>query len=99
VAQFNEFDNRDDAAAMLARRIGERLRLAVYRRATASMIVSGGTAPRPLFRALRLVPVPWYLVTIVPSDDRWGAADDGDTNERMTHVRQQRVPVHGYWAP
>jgi 6-phosphogluconolactonase len=84
VAEFNEFRYRDDAAAMLARRIAARLRLAVYRRATASMIVSGGAAPRPLFRALRLVPVPWYLVTIVPSDERWGGLDgDDDTNERM----------------
>jgi 6-phosphogluconolactonase len=84
VAEFNEFRQRDDAAATLARRIGERLRLAVYRRATASMIVSGGAAPRPLFRELRLVPVPWYLVTIVPSDDRWGGLDgDDDTNEHM----------------
>jgi 6-phosphogluconolactonase len=84
VAEFNEFKQRDDAAAMLARRIGERLRFAVYRRAAASMIVSGGVAPRPLFRALRLLPVPWYLVTIVPSDERWGGRyDDDGTNEYM----------------
>lgn len=83
MAEFNEFKQRDDAAAMLARRIGERLRFAVYRRATASMIVSGGTAPRPLFRALRLLPVPWYLVTIVPSDERWVPVDDNDSNEGM----------------
>jgi len=82
VAEFNEFKQRDDAAAMLARRIGERLRFAVYRRAAASMIVSGGAAPLPLFRALRLLPVPWYLVTIVPSDDRWGGpTNDDDRNE------------------
>jgi 6-phosphogluconolactonase len=84
VAEFNEFKQRDDAAAMLARRIGERLRFAVYRRATASMVVSGGAVPRPLFRALRLMPVPWYLVTIVPSDERWGGLDDDDdTNDCM----------------
>jgi 6-phosphogluconolactonase len=81
VAEFNEFKQPDDAAAMLARRIGERLRFAVSRRATASMIVSGGAAPRPLFRTLRLLPVPWYLVTIVPSDERWGGVDEEDTNE------------------
>ena len=82
LAEFNEFKQRDDAAAMLARRLGERLRFAVYRRATASMIVSGGAAPRPLFRALRLTPVPWYLVTIVPSDESWGGPiDDYDCSE------------------
>jgi 6-phosphogluconolactonase len=83
VAEFNEFKHRDDAAAALARRIGQRLRHAVYRRATASLIVSGGSSPRQLFRALRLTPVPWYLVTIVPSDERWVPVDHLDSNEGM----------------
>ncbi len=83
MAAFNEFKHRDEAVSMLARRIGERLRFAVYRRATASMIVSGGASPRGLFRALRLMPVPWYLVTIVPSDERWVPLDDDDSNEGM----------------
>jgi len=82
VASFNEFKQRDDAAAALARRIGERLRAAVCRRACASMIVSVA-APRPLFRTLRLLPVPWYLVTIVPSDEGWVPIDDDDSNEGM----------------
>jgi 6-phosphogluconolactonase len=36
-----------------------------------------------LFRALRLLPVPWYLVTIVPSDERWVPVEDDDSNEGM----------------
>jgi 6-phosphogluconolactonase len=82
VASFNEFKQRDDAAAALARRIGDRLRSAVYRRACASMIVSVA-APRPLFHTLRLLPVPWYLVTIVPSDEGWVPVDNDDSNEGM----------------
>ena len=80
MASFNEFKDRDDAAAALARRIGDRLRAAVCRRASASLIVSVA-APRPLFRTLRLLPVPWYLVTIVPSDEGWVPVDDDDSNE------------------
>ena len=53
---FNEFKTRDEAAATLARRIGERLRMAVYRRAVASMILSGGTSTLGLFHTLRLLP-------------------------------------------
>jgi 6-phosphogluconolactonase len=82
VASFNEFKQRDDAAAALARRIGERLRTAVYRRASASMILSVA-APRPLFHTLRLLPVPWYLVTIVPSDEGWVPVEDEDSNEGL----------------
>lgn len=80
MASFKEFKQRDDAAAALARRIGERLRAAVCRRACASLIVSVA-APRPLFRTLRLLPVPWYLVTIVPSDEGWVPVEDDDSNE------------------
>jgi 6-phosphogluconolactonase len=82
VASFNEFKQRDEATIALARRIGDRLRTAVYRRACASMIVSVA-APRPLFRTLRLLPVPWYLVTIVPSDEGWVPVDDDDSNEGL----------------
>jgi len=80
---FNEFKTRDDAAATLARRIGERLRMAVYRRAVASMILCGGTSPLGLFHTLRLLPLPWCLVTIVPSDERWVPVDDEESNEGM----------------
>jgi 6-phosphogluconolactonase len=83
VVAFNEFRDRDEAVGALARRIGERLRFAVYRRATASMVVSGGAAPRDLFRALRLAPVPWYLVTIMPSDEGWVPVEDDGSNEGL----------------
>ncbi len=83
MAQFNEFASRDEAVAALARRVGERLRFAVYRRATASLIVSGDASRRGLFRALRLLPVPWYLVKIVPSDEGWVPVNDGESNEGM----------------
>jgi 6-phosphogluconolactonase len=83
VAAFNEFKHRDEAVATLARRVAERLRHAVYRRSAASMIVSGGASPRGLFQALRLTPVPWYLVTIVPSDERWVPVDNDGSNEGM----------------
>jgi len=45
--------------------------------------LSGGTSPRGLFRTLRLLPVPWYLVTIVPSDERWVPLEDDESNEGM----------------
>jgi 6-phosphogluconolactonase len=80
---FNEFKTRDDAAATLARRIGERLRTAVCHRAAASMILSGGRSPLGLYHTLRLLPVPWCLVTIVPSDERWVPVDDEQSNEGM----------------
>jgi 6-phosphogluconolactonase len=81
--EFNEFGTREAAALALARRVGERLRSGVRQRATASMIVSGGTSPLGLFHALKSLPLPWCLVTIVPSDERWVPVDDAASNEGM----------------
>ncbi|HVY65861.1 MAG TPA: 6-phosphogluconolactonase [Gammaproteobacteria bacterium] len=80
---FKEFKTRDAAATALARRVGDRLRRGVHRRATASMIVSGGTSPLGLYHELRMAPLPWCLVTIVPSDERWVPVEDAASNEGM----------------
>ena len=69
MVEFTEFKHRDEAATALARSVGDRVRAAVYRRAAASLIMSGGTSRQPLFRALRQVPLPWCSITIVPSDE------------------------------
>ena len=100
---FNELKTRDEAAATLARRIGERLRMAVYRRAVASMILNGGTSPLGLLHTLRLLPLPWCLVTIVPSDERWVPVDDAESNEGMMPrdeldaAWQWLDPIHAAW--
>ena len=80
---FNEYRTRDAAALALARHLGQALRNGVQQRATASMIVSGGSSPRGLFHELRTLPLPWCLVTIVPSDERWVPVNDAASNEGM----------------
>ena len=80
---FNEYKTRDAAALALARRVGDRLRNGVQQRATASIVVSGGSSPRALFHELRTLPLPWGFVTIVPSDERWVPVDDDSSNEGM----------------
>jgi 6-phosphogluconolactonase len=80
---FNEFAHRDDAAAALARALGARVRAAVLQRSTASLIVSDDAAPRPLFRALRTVPLPWCSITIVPSDERWAVLGEGEAPQHF----------------
>jgi len=80
---FNEYKTRDAAALALARRLVDALRNGVQQRATASMIVSGGSSPRGLFHELRKLPVPWGFVTIVPSDERWVPVNDASSNEGM----------------
>jgi 6-phosphogluconolactonase len=80
---FNEYKTRDAATVALARRVGESLRFGVRHRAAASMIVSGGNSPRGLFQELKILPLPWYRVTLVPSDERWVPVEDAASNEGM----------------
>jgi 6-phosphogluconolactonase len=80
---FNEYATREAAALALAGHVGERLRAGVAARAAASMVVSGGGSPVGFFHALRASPLPWGLVTIVPTDERWVPVTDEQSNEGM----------------
>lgn len=69
-----------------AARIGKLLQTAIERRGEASLIVSGGNTPKPLFALLRKQELAWDKVTISLADERWVDADDDASNEKM--VRQ-----------
>jgi len=75
-----------DAAALqtaLCGLIGGDLAKAVERDGRASLVVSGGSTPIPLFRNLSALDLPWEKVAIVPADERWVPADHEDSNENM----------------
>jgi 6-phosphogluconolactonase len=77
---------------MLASTIAQILRAATAAHGKASLVVSGGTTPGPLFRVLRSIRLPWERVTVVPSDERWVAADDAASNEAM--IRRELLAEH-----
>lgn len=49
----------------------------------ASLVVSGGTTPAPLFERLANTDMSWQKVTILPSDERWLATDHSASNEKL----------------
>jgi len=49
----------------------------------ASLVVSGGSTPVPLYHALSRLPLAWDRVDITLADERWVGPDHPDSNERM----------------
>jgi 6-phosphogluconolactonase len=78
-----QFRTQNDACEMLAGTLAQNLRAAAAAHGEASMIASGGESPRPLYRLLSSIGLPWETVTVVPSDERWIDPDDPASNEGM----------------
>lgn len=77
----------------LARITAARLRDAVSERGAASLVVSGGRTPAPMFRALRAYALPWDRVIITLADERWVPADADDSNECMVRAELLHGPA------
>ena len=73
-------------AAGLADSVARDLRSAISERGEASLVVSGGSTPRPFFEDLSQRPLPWSHVQVTLADERWVSPDDDASNERL--VRQ-----------
>jgi len=87
------FEDRHHLSCALADHIGKLLRRAVVEKGRASMAVSGGSTPGPLFRRLSELDIPWEQVVITLVDERWVDVEDKDSNEYLvrTHLLQDRA--------
>jgi len=75
------FDHADDLNAAFAAEIVSHLKEAMTDRGRASLVVSGGNTPAPLFSQLANTPIDWSHVTILLADERWVYFDHPDSNE------------------
>lgn len=76
----------EDAAALvdaLASRISDALSTALATGRKASLVVSGGRTPAPLFARLATLPLDWSQVGITLADERWVPTDAETSNEAM----------------
>ncbi|MDX2233029.1 MAG: 6-phosphogluconolactonase [Hyphomonadaceae bacterium] len=76
----------------LAAEIASVLTRAVDARGGASLVVTGGATPEPLYRALSKTEAPWREMSITLSDERWVPVDDPASNEGM--VRRTLLDGH-----
>jgi len=71
----------------LADEISTRLKQSIETRESASLVVSGGTTPGPLFDELSGRELAWNKVTITLADERWVAATEDGSNEKLVRER------------
>lgn len=71
----------DALANEACRFIAGKLRAAITARGKASLMVSGGSSPKPLFAALAKEDLAWDTVTVSLVDERWVEPGDAGSNE------------------
>lgn len=102
---LHAFDTNAQLSAQLAECIAANLAEAVAQRGAATLAVSGGSTPGPLFEALSRQPLDWAHVTVTQVDERWVEEDHVDSNARLikrcllqnaasaAHFLSMKVPV------
>ncbi len=80
---FHSFADPDELAEHLAVLIADLLRRAIKARGRATLVVSGGSTPKPLFRALAHQALDWGRVTVTLADERWVDTTAADSNEGL----------------
>ena len=75
------FETKDHMAERLADAIEARLSAAISEKGTASIALSGGSTPAPLYRALAGRGIDWSKVTALLVDERWVAPGQSGSNE------------------
>lgn len=81
------------APAAIAAHVADALRAAIAARGQASLAVSGGKSPIPMFEALREQALDWAKVTVVLVDERVVPRDHADSNTALVaqHLLQGRA--------
>jgi len=80
---FYSTNNSESLAVDLSQNIKEILLETIKKRGRASMAVSGGSTPVPLFVALSHLDIDWSKVDLTLVDDRWVESDHKDSNELL----------------
>ena len=85
---FYSTNSSESLAVDLCNSIGEILAEAIKKRGRASIAVSGGSTPVPLFKELSLLSLDWSKVDLTLVDDRWVDSKSADSNELLvrTHL-------------
>ncbi len=79
------FAHAEALADALAAELESCLLDGIHHRNRASLALSGGSTPLPLFRRLRDRPLPWSKVTVTLADERWVDHRHADSNAAFLH--------------
>lgn len=89
------FESRAEMISALQAECETALRDAVEDRGEATFMVSGGSTPEPLYKALSEVDLPWESIYVALVDERWVDFDHDKSNEAFTvkHLIQNKAAV------
>jgi 6-phosphogluconolactonase len=67
----------------LSSKIIDNLQEAILKKGSASLLVSGGSTPKPLFEKLSSFNIPWEKIKVALCDERWIDKNHKDSNEKL----------------
>lgn len=83
--EFIEYPDREMLSLSLADRIASQLAQHLRANDRASLCVSGGTSPTPVFETLSGTDLDWDRVTVFLNDERWVDGEHKRSNSRLLH--------------
>lgn len=83
MTNFNSFTKKEELLDELSSHIISLLEDSIEEFGKASLLVSGGSTPKPLFEKLSNCNIAWDKITISLVDDRWVPSDHEDSNELL----------------
>ncbi|GAA5188089.1 6-phosphogluconolactonase [Ferrimonas gelatinilytica] len=100
-AHMHSFTSAQSLVSTFADTLCAQLREAIEQRGSASLMVSGGSTPLPLFKTLSHAELDWSKVTISLVDERWVPGDHADANDRLVreHLLQNHAAKANYLSP
>ena len=87
---FNEYETRADAAIAAGKRIINALHRRLETDDSATVVVTGGTSPAPVYSYMAHKELDWHRVHVLLSDERWVDPDHPDSNEKMLREALER---------
>lgn len=79
----NKYQSSDALNRAFAQEILAKLKAGIDESGHATLAVSGGSTPKPLFEMLSQSSFDWSKVTITLVDERWVDAEHADSNEKL----------------
>ena len=83
MSEQHRYDSRDELDAALTETIATQLAQGIASRGSASLVVSGGSTPKGLFKTLSSTELDWEKVTVLLADERWVPETHADSNSAM----------------
>lgn len=96
--EFLEFPSSAQLVEALTARIAALLDAGICERGQATLVVSGGGTPIPLFNRLAEMDLEWSRITVSLVDERWVDTTNPDSNENLVrcHLLQKKAATASF---